>query len=45
VKKDTQIGARFGSTEVLFDLKLGGTLTIAGKQFPLPARVETGKYE
>jgi hypothetical protein len=39
------IGARVGQVEVRFDGRVGGTLDIAGRQFPLAPEVRTGRYE
>jgi heparin/heparan-sulfate lyase len=45
VQNGERIGARVGEVEVLFDGRVGGTITIFGQQFPLKAEVKTGPYE
>ncbi len=45
VRQGSQIGARIGGIEVLFNGKVGGTLNIAGTSFALKEGVTRGRYE
>lgn len=43
--RDGKIGARVGQAEVTFGGAVGGTLTLAGREFPLRPEVKKDRYE
>ncbi len=45
IEKDGAVGVAFGDTQVMFQGDVGGTVTLAGKAYPLEVKVVTGKYE
>ena len=45
IQDGNRIGVRVGNSEIIFDGKIGGTLSNGGQTFPLLAEVKTGKYE
>jgi len=45
VRTGAAVGARVGDAQVMFDGRVGGTITVGGKTFPLQAGLKTGKYE
>jgi len=45
VRDGARIGARCGEVEVLFEGRVGGVLRLNGREHPLNARVERGRFE
>ena len=45
IRRDDAIGAQVGSAEILFSGKVGGQLTLGGKQHPLKPGLKLGEFE
>ena len=45
VRKGDAVGVEVGGAQVLFDGRVGGTLTVGGRTVPLKAGVQAGSYE